>query len=93
MQLEDIASDKAHFDRPQMLVKHPLIVEDAGLFVDSLGGFPGPYSSYVLSTIGNSGILRLLGSIERPHFVQVIAYSSGRSLKISFVSRKKCIPC
>ena len=55
--LEEIASDKAR--QASKLVKHPLIVEDAGLFVDSLGGFPGPYSSYVLSTIGNSGILRL----------------------------------
>ena len=47
--LEEIASDKAR--QASKLVKHPLIVEDAGLFVDSLGGFPGPYSSYVLSTI------------------------------------------
>ncbi len=38
----------------------PVVVEDAGLFVDSLNGFPGPYSSYVYKTIGNNGILRLL---------------------------------
>ncbi len=25
----------------------PVVVDDAGLFVDALGGFPGPYSSYV----------------------------------------------
>jgi len=37
-----------------------LIVEDAGLFVDALGGFPGPFSSYVFKTIGIAGLLRLL---------------------------------
>ena len=40
--------------------KKPLIVEDDGIFIDSLGGFPGPYSSYVHKTIGNKGILNLL---------------------------------
>lgn len=38
----------------------PLIVEDAGLFVDALKGFPGPYAAYVYKTLGNSGLLNLL---------------------------------
>ena len=38
-----------------------LMVEDAGLFVDHLNGFPGVYSSYVLKTIGCEGMLRLMG--------------------------------
>jgi XTP/dITP diphosphohydrolase len=36
-------------------------IEDAGLFIHSLKGFPGVYSSYVNRTIGCEGILRLLG--------------------------------
>jgi len=36
--------------------KKPVIVEDDGLFIDSLSGFPGPYSSYIFNTIGNIGI-------------------------------------
>ena len=39
-----------------------LLVEDAGLFIDALDGFPGVYSSYVHSTIGLDGILRLFSS-------------------------------
>jgi len=35
-------------------------VDDAGLFVDALKGFPGVYSAYVLKTLGSGGILRLL---------------------------------
>ncbi len=55
-------------------------VEDAGLFVDALGGFPGPYSSYVQSTIGNAGILALMrGRTDRSaHFLSVICHYDGR---------------
>ncbi|MCE4624736.1 MAG: XTP/dITP diphosphatase [Desulfurococcales archaeon] len=41
-------------------IRAPLVVDDSGLFIESLGGFPGPYSSFVYKTIGISGILRLL---------------------------------
>ena len=41
-----------------------ILVEDAGLFVSALDGFPGVYSSYVHSTIGNLGIIRLLNHLE-----------------------------
>ena len=40
-----------------------VMVEDAGLFVDALDGFPGVYSSHAFSTIGNHGILRLLSHL------------------------------
>lgn len=36
------------------------IIDDSGMFVNALGGFPGVYSSYVQKTVGNDGILRLL---------------------------------
>ncbi len=40
--------------------RRALIVEDAGLFVEALSGFPGPFSSYVFKTVGIAGLLRLL---------------------------------
>jgi len=42
----------------------PVLVEDAGLFVNALGGFPGPYSSYVYKTIGLNGLLKLLEGVR-----------------------------
>lgn len=46
-------------------MKKPLFVEDSGLFVDSLGGFPGAYSAYINDKLGCEGILRLLDSRVR----------------------------
>jgi len=63
------------------LTKTPsaVIVEDDGLFIDSLGGFPGPYSSYAYDTIGNKGIIQLLQNSEHrdAKFVAIIAYYNG----------------
>jgi XTP/dITP diphosphohydrolase len=54
----------------------PIFVEDAGLFIDALSGFPGPYAAYVYKTIHNSGILRLMENVadRRARFQSVIAY-------------------
>lgn len=37
-----------------------VMVDDSGLFIETLGGFPGPYSAYVSDTLGNRGILKLM---------------------------------
>ena len=42
----------------------PIVVEDAGLFIHHLKGFPGPYSSYALKTIGLGGILKLMEGVQ-----------------------------
>jgi len=41
----------------------PVVVEDAGLFIHHLRGFPGPYSSYALRTIGLGGVLKLMRDV------------------------------
>ncbi len=56
----------------------PVIVEDAGLFVESLNGFPGPFSSYVFKTIGNLGILRLVKTNRKAKFQSVVAYCDNK---------------
>ena len=40
------------------------IVDDTGLFIDSLKGFPGVWSAYAQKTIGNKGILKLMDGVE-----------------------------
>lgn len=40
------------------------IIDDTGMFIDALKGFPGVYSAYVQKTIGNSGVLKLMEGID-----------------------------
>jgi len=39
------------------------IIDDSGLFINHLGGFPGVWSAYVQKTIGNDGILKLMDGV------------------------------
>ncbi len=61
-----------------------VLVEDAGLFISALGGFPGVYSAYVHSTIGNRGILRLLEGEEdrRARMVSVLGLRLGSEVRL-----------
>src|SRR3989337_3537633 len=64
----------------------PVIVEDAGLFVDALKGFPGPYAAYVYKTISNPGLLKLMENVEsrKATFRSSIAYYDGQSAPSCF---------
>jgi XTP/dITP diphosphohydrolase len=86
--LEDIALEKSKVAYKEIC--QPLIVEDTGLSIDSLNGFPGPYSSYVLQTIGNSGILDLLSnkSNRLALFRSVIAFNDGKN-NLTFIGETK----
>ena len=77
--LKDIAMKKAQ----NAFSKHkkPIIIEDDGLFIDSLEGFPGPYSSYVFKTIGNKGILNLLKENRKAKFISIITYCDKNFLE------------
>jgi len=64
----------------------PVLVDDAGLFVDALDGFPGPYSSYVEETLGVERVGELArgaggnggdGAPARAAFRCVLAYCDG----------------
>ncbi len=56
----------------------PFILEDAGIFIDSLEGFPGVYSKYVYYTIGCKGILKLMEDVnnKKAIFRSVYAYNN-----------------
>ncbi len=59
----------------------PVIVEDAGLFIEALKGFPGPYAAYAYQTIGNNGLLKLLENVEnrKAVFRSAIAYCDSEA--------------
>ncbi len=57
----------------------PFFLDDSGLFIPALNGFPGVYSAYVYRTLGINGILKLMRGIgdRRAYFKSVIAYWDG----------------
>ncbi len=65
-------------------VKQPFIVEDSGLYIDALNGFPGSYSAWVFKKIGCNGILKLMegGKKRDARFVCALAFSDGKEIKL-----------
>ena len=69
----------------------PIFVEDAGLFINSLNGFPGPYSSYVYRTLGTQGILKLMKEVNRrdAYFYSAVVFcDSGKSSSLKCFTGK-----
>ncbi|MDR2203333.1 MAG: XTP/dITP diphosphatase [Nitrososphaerota archaeon] len=71
----------------------PLIVEDAGLFIDAFEGFPGPYSAYVYKTIQNKGILKLMENLQnrKATFCSAIVYYSQETGPLLFEGKTEGI--
>jgi XTP/dITP diphosphohydrolase len=75
--LKEIAVEKSRVAYGE--ISQPVIVEDDGLFIDHLMGFPGQYSSYVNKTIGSMGILKLLKNIavRSASFISTFVFYEG----------------
>lgn len=61
----------------------PLVVDDAGLFIPSLGGFPGTVTSVTSDTIGLPGVCKLISRDEPAIFAATITYNDGKRI-VSF---------
>lgn len=48
----------------EQLTEDNILIDDSGLFIDALNGFPGVFSSYVFETVGCDGILKLLQNVD-----------------------------
>lgn len=82
--IEKIATEKAK--SAYKIVKKPVLIEDDGLFINSLNGFPGQYSKFIFKSIGNKGIIRLLlGSSDRSAFFKsIFVYNDGIIAKVFY---------
>jgi len=87
-----LKGDEIQSDNLQKIAEHsamyayqksglPIFVEDAGLFIEALSGFPGPYAAYVYKTIHNRGLVKLMEGIQdrRAAFRSVISYCDEES--------------
>lgn len=71
---EEVAAYSAKYAAE--ILKEPVLKIDSGLYVESLNGFPGPYTHYCEDTIGNKGLLKMMkGNINRnAEFREALAY-------------------
>lgn len=79
---------------PQEVRNRIYILEDAGLFIETLNGFPGPYSSYVFKTLGCRGIITLLKNHKKPwraYFKSVVLLHLPDKGDLTFVGITKGI--
>lgn len=76
--VEEVAAASARFAHAEL--KEPLFVEDSGLFIPALNGFPGAYSAWVFQKLGNKGILELAAGKEA-EFRACIAYTDGKAVE------------
>ena len=67
----------------------PVFVEDAGLFIEALKCFPGPYSKFVFQTVGVNGILKLMSGLKNrnAHFKSVICYRAPNQEPTCFMGK------
>lgn len=83
---EDVAKFSVRFAAD--FLNKPVIKADAGLFIETLGGFPGVYTEYVRRTLGAEGVIKLLTGIKnrRAKIVYTLAYCEPKKEPVVFVS-------
>ncbi len=91
--IEEVAYNSLRYLVERRLVPSMSFLEDAGLFIKALKGFPGVYSAYVYRTIGCEGILKLMEGIEDRYaeFKSAIAFYDGKSIHVFTGVCRGCI--
>ncbi len=89
-EIESVARESANYIREKMGLKKPFFLEDSGLLIPALNGFPGPFSAFVFEKIGNEGILKLMadkeGEERKATFKTVVAFcESAKNAPLLFV--------
>lgn len=88
MDLELVSEKKT--EEAFRILKEPVITDDVGVFIEALGGFPGPFAKFMLETMGNKRLLELLeNETNRKVIVKsVIGYHDGKKVH-TFVGEVK----
>ena len=65
------------------LLNKPLIVEDSGIFIEALNGFPKTFVHFAQSTIGINNILKMMKGVKnrKAEFRQSLAYIEPKMKK------------
>ncbi len=82
LDIEYVVKKKA--EEAYKILKRPLIVDDVGFKIEAWNGFPGPFIKFLLQTLGNRKLLKLLkNETNRNVIVQgTVGYHDGKNIKI-----------
>ncbi len=82
IQVHDVVTEKAK--EAYKVLGKPLIVEDTGLYINSLNGFPGALVKWLLRSIGAEGVCKLIKDTkDRSAYAETcICYTDGSVVKI-----------
>jgi non-canonical purine NTP pyrophosphatase (RdgB/HAM1 family) len=84
IEVRDVVEEKAR--AAFAAIGEPVLVEDTGLYIKSLKGFPGALIKWVLGSMGNEGICRLLppGSDRSAYAETGLCVYDGSELRTFF---------
>ena len=81
--IEEVVKASANYIREKMAIKNSFFIEDSGLFIHALYGFPGTFSAFVFKKIGNEGILKLMadkkGEERKATFKTAVAFCEAQN--------------
>jgi len=82
--LEPIAAASAKAAAEDL--KIPVLVDDSGIFIHALNGFPGPYSRFVEDHLGNPRVLKLMENEKdrRAYFKTAVAFCEPGKEPLTF---------
>lgn len=82
LDIENIVQKKAA--AAYTIVRKPLLVDDAGLYIHAWNGFPGPFVKYIMDSGGSELFLRMLsGEKDRSAYYRVaIGYHDGKDIHV-----------
>jgi XTP/dITP diphosphohydrolase len=86
---EEVAAYSAKYAADKL--KKNILKIDSGLYVESLKGFPGPYTHYCEDTIGNAGLLKMMKGEKnrKAEFREALAYCEYGKEPVVFSSITK----
>ena len=94
--------DELQHDDPQVIAKKSaqmvaamlgktVVVDDSGLFITALNGFPGTFSSTIHKQIGLKGILKLMGAEKNREcfYRTAVAYCEPGKKAVTFLGEER----
>jgi len=71
-----------------LLLKKPVVISDAGCYIEALGGFPGPFIKYINQWLSAKDLMCLMSGKKNRHLVwkDCLAYCKPGGQPVSFIS-------